>query len=154
MEWNTEEHHESQTPKQWCGAVEYEKSWKKSAPLNYLKQGTNPALLTNFRAWVGWGMWASSVKVLIWFCRRVAQCTCGAKRKDCKCTHDDQGVSAAHNPELIVPIVGLCKGNSQTVSFLDEFYKTWVAIFNPKGNNYPCGTFDWSKRSGFAGKLV
>ena len=30
---------------------------------------------------------------------------------------------------------------SQTVLLLDEFYKTWVAILDPKGNNCPCGTF-------------
>ena len=39
-EWNTGKHHESQTPKQWCQAIEYEKSWKKSTSLNYLKQVT------------------------------------------------------------------------------------------------------------------
>ena len=33
-ECNTEKHHEYQTPKQWCGAIECEK------PLNFLKQVT------------------------------------------------------------------------------------------------------------------
>ena len=32
MEWNTEKHHESQKPKQWCRAIEYEKSLKNQHP--------------------------------------------------------------------------------------------------------------------------
>ena len=56
-------------------------------------------------------------------------------------------MSGAHNPERIVPIVGLCNGIF-TDCFLDEFYKTWVAVLNPKGSRCPCGTCDW-----FRGKI-